>query len=132
VSIIGIGVDICDTKRFARVLQRTPRIVERLFTERERVDARGRQRPPASLAGRFAAKEAVAKVFRNTTGIGWTDCEIATDAAGAPLLHLHNAARSRADELCIATWHLSLSHDGGLAIAFVVAEGGDAERVSNR
>ncbi len=131
-AIVGVGVDICDTDRFARVLARTPRIVERLFTERERIRSRGAERSAQSLAARFAAKEAVAKVLGDTRGLRWHDCEITTDEHGAPRLVVHDTVAIAAERLGIEQWHLSMSHDGGMAIAFVVAEGGDAGRVSSR
>jgi holo-[acyl-carrier protein] synthase len=132
VAIIGVGVDLCDTDRFARVMARTPRIVERLFTEGERVGERGTVRSPQSLAARFAAKEAVAKILGDTRGLQWHDCEISTDEYGAPHLVMYGTVAAAAARLGIAQWHLSMSHDGGVAIAFVVAEGGDAGRVSSR
>jgi holo-[acyl-carrier protein] synthase len=132
VAIVGVGVDVCDTDRFARVLARTPRIVERLFTERERIGGRGAERSAQSLAARFAAKEAVAKVLGDTHGLRWHDCEITTDEHGAPHLVVHDTVAIAAERLGIEQWHLSMSHDGGMAIAFVVAEGGDAGRVSSR
>jgi holo-[acyl-carrier protein] synthase len=132
VAIIGVGVDLCDTDRFARVMSRTPRIVERLFTEDERIGERGTVRSAQSLAVRFAAKEAVAKVLGDTRGLQWHDCEISTDVNGAPRLVMHGTVAAAATQLGIERWHLSMSHDGGMAIAFVVAEGGDAGRVSSR
>jgi holo-[acyl-carrier protein] synthase len=132
VAIIGVGVDLCDTDRFARVMSRTPRIVERLFTEGERIGESGSVRSAQSLAARFAAKEAVAKVLGDTRGLQWHDCEIVTDVNGAPRLVMHDTVSAAAARLGIEQWHLSMSHDGGMAIAFVVAEGGDAGRVSNR
>ncbi len=131
-TIIGVGVDLCDTDRFARVMARTPRIVERLFTERERCGNNGALRSAQSLAARFAAKEAVAKVLGDTRGLRWHDCEVRTDEHGAPHLVLYDTVAAAADRLGIEQWHLSMSHDGGMAIAFVVAEGGDAGRVSGR
>jgi holo-[acyl-carrier protein] synthase len=131
-AIVGVGVDVCDTDRFARAIARTPRIVERLFTERERTADHGAERSAQSLAARFAAKEAVAKVLRETRGLRWHDCEISTNEHGAPHLVMSDTVAAAAARLGIQRWHLSMSHDGGMAIAFVVAEGGDAERLSSR
>jgi holo-[acyl-carrier protein] synthase len=99
--IVGVGIDVVDLERFARSLERTPGLAVRLFTEDER------RLPPRSLAARFAAKEALAKALGAPRGLRWT---------GA-------AAR-----LGVDTWHISLSHDGGVAVAVVIAEhtdGGD-------
>jgi holo-[acyl-carrier protein] synthase len=128
VPIVGIGVDVCEIERFARVLERTPRIRERLFTEQERVGKESAQ----SLAARFAVKEAVAKVLRSTAGVSWHDCEVVMDDHGAPVIAMSGAAAERAHSLGIDRWHVSISHDGGMSIAFVVAEGTDAGRISGQ
>ena len=122
-SVIGIGVDIVDTERFATVIARTPRIVTRLFTETESRTADGADRSAVSLAARFAAKEAVAKVLGDTQGLEWHHCEVMTDSLGKPSLRITGTIAQAAAARGIANWHLSLSHDGGHAIAFVVAEG---------
>jgi holo-[acyl-carrier protein] synthase len=123
-SVIGIGVDIVDTERFAAVIARTPRIVTRLFTEAESLNSDGADRSAVSLAARFAAKEAVAKVLGDTQGLQWHHCEVVTDSLGKPSLRISGTVAQAALARGISSWHLSLSHDGGHAIAFVVAEGG--------
>lgn len=115
--ILGIGVDLCAVNRLAGSLARAPRLRERLFTEGER------ELPIASLAARFAAKEAVAKALGSPGGLRWQDCEVQRASSGAPELRLRGGVATRAAELGITRWHLSLSHDGGAAIAMVVAEG---------
>ena len=122
-SVIGIGVDIVDTERFATVITRTPRIVTRLFTEAESLTADSADRSAVSLAARFAAKEAVAKVLGDTQGLEWHHCEVVTDTLGKPSLRISGTVAQAALARGISSWHLSLSHDGGHAIAFVVAEG---------
>jgi holo-[acyl-carrier protein] synthase len=122
-SVIGIGVDIVDTERFALVIARTPRIVTRLFTEAESLNSDGADRSAVSLAARFAAKEAVAKVLGDTQGLQWHHCEVVTDFLGKPSLRISGTVAQAALVRGISSWHLSLSHDGGHAIAFVVAEG---------
>lgn len=122
-SVIGVGVDIVGIERFAAILQRTPTFVDRVFTEMESRRPDGTLRSAQSLAARFAAKEAVAKVLVAGHGLRWHDCQIATTDQGAPRLVVTGTVQAAAREAGIATWHLSLSHDGGLAIAFVVAEG---------
>ena len=115
--IVGVGVDIVDVVRFARVLERTPTVAARLLTAAEL----GLERPE-SLAARFAAKEAVAKVLGAPPGLQWHDCEVVRAGTGRPSLHVRGTVQSAADELGIRSWHLSLSHDGGTAVAMVVAE----------
>lgn len=122
-SVIGIGVDIVDTERFATVIARTPRVIVRLFTEDESRAADGSLRSAVSLAARFAAKEAVAKVLGDTQGLEWHHCEVIADSLGKPSLRITGTIADAARARGITDWHLSLSHDGGHAIAFVVAEG---------
>lgn len=125
-SVVGVGVDIVDVDRFAGVIARTPRFVERVFTAAESTSADGRVRSAQSLAARFAAKEAVAKVLVQTHGLQWHHCEVLAGDHGNPILHLTGTVADAAAARGITRWHLSLSHDGGHAIAYVVAEGGSA------
>jgi len=114
--IVGVGVDVVDLARFERALDRTPRLRERLFTAQER------ERPLRSLAGRFAAKEALLKALGATDGIGWHDMEVISDAEGNPDIAVSGRAAEIAAARGIASLHVSMSHDAGVAIAFVVAE----------
>ena len=115
-TIVGVGIDVVDVARFERVLARTPRLADRLFTPDERA------RPIASLAARFAAKEAVAKALGAPGGLRWRDAEVVSGERGRPRLRVHGGVAEEAEAQGIRTWHLSLSHDGGLATAVVVAE----------
>ncbi|HEU0103328.1 MAG TPA: holo-ACP synthase [Mycobacteriales bacterium] len=115
-TIVGVGVDVVDVARLERVLARTPRLADRLFTAGER------ERSVESLAARFAAKEAVAKALGAPGGLRWLDAEVLTGERGRPVLALHGGVAAEAEAQGIRTWHLSLSHDGGLATAVVVAE----------
>ena len=114
--IIGIGIDVCDVRRFAEAIERQPRMVQRLFTPLEA------ERSMASLAERFAAKEALAKALGAPAGMSWQDAEVQTDEAGRPYFVIIGTVASRARELGIGTIHLSLSHDAGIASAMVVCE----------
>lgn len=124
--IAGIGVDIVDIARLDAALRRTPELSARLFTGAERSAVSGRPAPVASLAGCFAAKEALAKVLGAPAGLRWTDAEVVRNAAGRPFLHVHGTVAAEAERQGIAAWHLSLSHDGGLCVAMVVAELGES------
>src|SRR3954453_11811050 len=95
---------------------RTPGMEERLFTQ----DERGR--PDEGLAARFAAKEAVAKAIGAPKGLSWHDVEVQTEVGGRPRLAVTGSVAQTAKALGVAHWHLSLSHDGGIAVAMVVAE----------
>jgi holo-[acyl-carrier protein] synthase len=126
--IVGVGVDAVDVARFRRVLDRRPSLARRCFTESERCDAGGSADATQSLAARFAAKEAVMKALG--TGIGGFAladvevCRTTGDGAtrNAPYLRLHGTAAERAGARGAGTFHLSLTHTDGVAIAFVVAE----------
>ena len=120
--IVGVGIDVVEVARFEATLERTPALADRLFTAAERVTASGGQRSSASLAARFAAKEAVAKAVGGGGGMLWTDAEVLLDDAGRPLLSITGTVLARADALGITHWHVSLSHDGGIASATVIAE----------
>ena len=115
-AIAGIGVDVVDLARFERAVSRTPRLKERLFAESER------GLPLRSLAGRFAAKEALMKALGDATGVTWHDMEVVSDAEGNPSMRLTGAAAEIAARRGITDIHLSMSHDAGVAIAQVVVE----------
>ena len=115
--ILGVGVDIVDLQRFTRALGRTPKLIDRLFTAGER------DLSMTSLAGRFAAKEALIKAFGGSGGMTWQDMEVVANDAGAPSFVLSGPAEAMANARGIDSVHLSISHDANAAIAFVVAEG---------
>ncbi|HZN16657.1 MAG TPA: holo-ACP synthase [Micromonosporaceae bacterium] len=120
--IVSVGIDVVLVDRFIASLTRTPLLSERLFTDAERFTESGNPRSPESLAARFAAKEAVAKALGAPAGLHWHDCEIVPDPDGRPWLTTSGTVASAAAGLGITRWHLSLSHDGGIASAMVVAE----------
>lgn len=119
-AIIGIGVDVVDLSRFESVLERTPGIVDRLFTKDEQLSAQGHELPLQSLAGRFAVKEAVAKALKAPSGMQFHDCEVSN--GGAPKVTIAGTVKEVADKLGVTHWHVSISHDGPVAIAYVIAE----------
>jgi holo-[acyl-carrier protein] synthase len=116
-AVVGIGVDVVDVERFARAVHRTPRLLDRVLTDAEQTVRR-----PERLAARFAAKEALAKALGAPPGLGWHDAEVVSDA-GRPRFELRGTVAAAASSIGATAWHLSLSHDGGLATAFVVLEG---------
>ncbi|MGI5212047.1 holo-ACP synthase [Plantactinospora sp. CA-290183] len=120
--IVAVGIDVVLVDRFARALARTPLLADRLFTEAERVTTSGNPRSVESLAARFAAKEAVAKALGAPAGLSWYDCEVVADPDGRPWLTVSGTVAAVATERGVQRWHLSLSHDGGIASAMVVAE----------
>jgi holo-[acyl-carrier protein] synthase len=116
--IVGVGVDVVPVERFKAALQRSPGLRDRIFTPVER------NLPIASLAARFAAKEAVAKALGAPAGMRWHDCEIGPGGNERPALRITGTVAVAAARVGAARWHLSLSHDGGMAVAMVVCEGG--------
>ncbi len=114
--IIGVGIDVVDIARFTATLQRTPSLAQRLFTEAEQVLSE------ASLAARFAAKEALAKALGAPVGLCWHDAEVHTGEDGRPHLSMRGTVAARADLLGARSTHLSISHDAGIASAVVVVE----------
>ncbi len=120
--IIGIGVDVVDMPRFAGSLVRTPGLAARLFSERELTQPGGKGENTVSQAARFAAKEAVAKALGAPAGLRWHDCEILVGERGKPYLEITGTVAQMAKDLNITNWHISLSHDGNIATAFVIAE----------
>jgi holo-[acyl-carrier protein] synthase len=113
--IVGVGVDVCPVERWTALAARRPGLVRRLLTEAEAAV------PPESQAARFAAKEALAKALGGPSA-RWHDAEVATDASGKPYFILRGSAAAAAERLGVARTHLSISHDAGLAVAFVVCE----------
>jgi holo-[acyl-carrier protein] synthase len=121
--IIGVGIDVVPVERFAESLTRTPGLRDRLFTEAEQRTPSGNLRTGESLAARFAAKEAVAKALGAPGDLHWHDAEVTVGDHGRPHLEVRGTVAGRAAQLGVSGWHLSLSHDGGIASAVVVAEG---------
>ena len=124
--IAGIGIDVVDIARFERSLERSPALRDRLFAESER------HRPARSLAARFAAKEALIKALGGHAVIRWHDMRIIQDADGNPDFALSGALSAHVAALGIDRVHLSMSHDAGLASAFVVLERGVGPAVPAR
>ncbi len=120
--ILRTGVDLIEIGRIEEVIARHgKRYLERIYTPAE-LEQLGRE--AESLAGRFAAKEAVAKALGSGIGtVGWKDIEVLGDEENAPRLTLHGAAAQRAEELGLETWSVSISHSMSHAVAFVVAVG---------
>ena len=115
-AVIGVGIDVCELDRFAASIERTPALAVRLFTEAERT------LPMASLAARFAAKEALAKALGAPRGMEWHDAEVIREDSGRPVLEIRGTVLAQADALGVNHVHLSLSHDAGIASAMVVLE----------
>lgn len=119
--IVGIGVDVVDLARFERAADRTPALLDRLFAESERWDGE-KARPLRSMAARFAAKEALIKALGDSTGVHWHDMAVVSDGHRNPSFEVYAALETIVAARGITRIHLSMSHDAGIAIAYVVAE----------
>lgn len=119
---LATGIDLLEIDRMHdAIAEHGERFLNRVFTARE-LDASVRK--VESLAGRFAAKEAVAKALGCGIGdVSWKEIEILRTDSGAPQLVLHGAATQMAAEQGLTNWSLSLSHSKCHAIAMVVAMG---------
>lgn len=115
--ILGVGIDVTSVTRFAETLQGTPALASRVFAPAER------DLPVQSLAGRFAAKEALAKALGAPGDLGWHDAVVVTASSGQPFWELSGTVAARMTAVGATTAHLSISHDGGIATAIVIVEG---------
>ena len=120
--IVGIGVDAVEIDRFRRSLERTPSMKTRLFTHEELEYVEPHDDPTASLAARFAAREAVMKAMG--VGLGAFevhDVWVQRADSGRPMLAVNGRAEQIANELGVTDWHLSITHTDTTAIAYVIA-----------
>ena len=130
-TVLGVGVDIVDIERFTRALERTPALRARLFgpvdTQPQDLAAQdfaAQDLAGQSLAARFAAKEATLKALGgNISGFSWHDIQVSGERGQQPKLVLSGGVAKRAALAGVTSTHLSMSHDGGMAIALVVVDG---------
>jgi holo-[acyl-carrier protein] synthase len=130
-TVLGVGVDIVDIERFTRALERTPALRARLFGPVDKQphdlaaqDLAAQDLAGQSLAARFAAKEATLKALGgNISGFSWHDIQVSGERGQQPKLVLSGGVARRAALSGVTSTHLSMSHDGGMAIAFVVVDG---------
>ncbi len=121
--VIAVGIDVVAVDRFAAALQRTPSLAARLFAPDEMITVTGHPRGPASLAARFAVKEAVAKALGVPTGMDWHHCRVLSESSGRPVLLVLDTVAAAAADVGVTDWRLSVSHDAGIAAAVVLALG---------
>lgn len=115
--ILGVGTDIVETERIRQVCERELAFIKRVFTENERDYAQSRRATYLHLAGRFAAKEAVAKALGRS--FSWKDVEVVNNNEGKPIANLYGRAREAAGD---AKVHISISHTRNYAAAVAVVE----------
>jgi holo-[acyl-carrier protein] synthase len=122
--VLGVGVDAVEVARLRGLLERRPRLAERLFTPGERAALATRRDAVPGLAARFAAKEAVMKALGVGLGaFAFHDVEVTEGEGGAPALVLGAAAARLAADRAVQGWHISLTHTASVAVAVVVAWG---------
>ena len=114
--ILGIGVDLVDLARFETHILENPRLGDRLFHPSEQ------HYEMRQLAGSFAAKEALVKALGGPDGLTWAELYVIRDNAGKPWLEAEGASAQRIREAGVDKLHLSISHDGGMLTAYVIAE----------
>jgi holo-[acyl-carrier protein] synthase len=120
--IVGLGIDVCSIDRMRRALERHgDRFFSRICSEAERKDLSGRDVATA-LAGRFAVKEAFAKALDGARGVGWHEVEVRREPSGRPSLTLHGNAIAMVEKFGANKWHVTITHDAGIAVAVVILE----------
>ena len=121
--VVSVGIDVVEVARFSAALIRTPGLANRLFTPREQLTSSGHPRGQASLAARFAVKEAAAKALGVPTGMDWHDCQVVSEDSGRPRLEVTATVEAAAAVMGVTDWRISISHDAGIAAAVVIALG---------
>lgn len=121
--IVGMGIDVCSIERMKKAIERHgERFVSRICSPRERIE-RGTRDAPTFVAARFAVKEAFAKALDGAPGVGWHEVEVRRSASGRPSLELSGSALSLATRTGATRWHVTITHDAGIAAAVVILEG---------
>lgn len=121
--MIGLGIDAVDIARFQAAMDRSPRLLQRLFTDDERALAERRADATAVLAARFAVREATMKALG--VGLGafdFQDVSVVSAVDGRPSLHVAGRAAELARTCGVSKWHVSISHTDHLAVAVVAAD----------
>ena len=125
--IVGTGIDIIEVERIKNACRKT-RFLERTFTEKEREYFKSRRNNPYTIAGSFAAKEAIAKALGTGLGsVGWKDIEVLRGPDGRPYVQLHGRAMDRLSSLGGKKIWISISHIKELAVAQAVIEAEEDE-----
>lgn len=124
--IIGLGTDICGIERVAHYLERYgERFTRRCFTPGEIAYCEHHKNNAEQYAARIAAKEAASKALGTgwRQGVHWKCFEVASQPSGKPFLRIHGRAAELASAMGVSSTHVSLTHDGGVAVAVVIFEG---------
>ena len=126
--IKGIGTDIIEISRIQKAISQTKSFMDKVYTEGERDYYTKQHKNVETLAGFFAAKEAVSKALgTGFRSFGMQDIEILPNHLGKPEVYLYKNAKKLSEEMGISKMHISISHCKTYATAFVVAEGGERD-----
>ena len=123
--IIGLGIDVMEVARMQRTIERYgEQFLNHVFTPQEQADAPKGAGKPSYYAGRWAAKEAVAKALGTGIGqyCGWTDVQVRRDGVGKPQIELAGAAARTSKQIGADSIHISISHERHLACASAILE----------
>ncbi|MGL4737766.1 MAG: holo-ACP synthase [Cellulosilyticaceae bacterium] len=124
--IRGIGTDIIEIERIAQSMMRTTSFMQKVFTEEEYRLLEAKRFVKESVAGRFAAKEAISKALgTGFRGFALRDIEILSDELGRPIVKLHGGASTRLEVIGGQRIHLSISHCKDYAVAYATIEGSE-------
>lgn len=121
---MGIGVDVVNVARFGATLRSIAGLRRLYFDPRELVTEDGQPRSTGSLAARYAVKEATSKALGVPEGLRHSECLVVSGEAGEPILRPTGSVASAAAKAGVTRWHVSLSVEGDVAMAMVVAESG--------
>lgn len=123
--ILGVGSDLVAIERIRKIWQHFGHAFARkILSEAELSHIEALDDPTLFLAGRFAAKEALAKAFGTgmRDGLWFTQFSVVADELGKPVVSMMGQAKQQADRLGLKNCHLTLTHERDYALAFVVLE----------
>ena len=120
--ILGVGTDIIEIERIKKAIERTPKFLEKAFTEKEIELFKSKAMKAEIIAGNFAAKEAISKAIgRGFRGFAFNDLEVLRDELGKPIVNISDKVKEFL-EYEEVIFHISISHNKTCAIAFVTME----------
>lgn len=128
--INGIGIDTVEISRIKKVVSRSEKFLEKIFSKQELKYIESRNYNASTIAGMFSAKESVSKTLgTGIRGFDWTDIEIIHDDLGKPTVKLNRGAKDIADEKCLKNIIVSISHDKEKAMSIALGENVDYKKI---
>lgn len=125
-NVLGIGADIVECLRIARMIERHGELfIDRVYTPKEIRYCQSRKQATQHFAGRWAAKEAILKALGTgwRKGISWRDIEVVNDAMGKPVVSVRGGAREIVEQRGIRELLVTVSHCRSHATAYAMALG---------